>query len=439
MKDPEDNRNLELYLSLENYDNLITRKSLWFSHFQSIQYHPGQFKLLIAAQEASKASILFAMIQDESDIHYLETVFRHLNIPFPQTMSLKQLDEAHHLIEAGKSILVFVKRSNESYEQALEERLAAWDFFDSMLKLSKRIDDLTLTITPVVLTKDEQCSLGWGSICVQVLEPYRYRSLMRASKSSYPTNFIVRHLYYDLASNSVVLPSNIIAFLLLNLDRLDGITMQDLVPLVDWLRKRSIDLNLHIGFYGSSSDVVEFGLMALGDSIKHISGRFFPKDLERLFTCADVVTQIVVYTGIVAKAILEEFNRSSGATEIIMSFHSSTRIRVLKENVLKLSCELADAFHKKRVISYFKPCQELSACLEDVILQMGNFHHYFFIEEPKIKPKRPCAWAGDGDSDDEYYDSNKDNPAFKTWIVLTQKDRRLDRLNLFKNSIEHYL
>ena len=432
----------ENIIAIKSYENLVIRKSLWFSKYQSIQYHPGQIELLKRTiwSERSQLNIYVVAATRLEDLKFLKMVMSHERVP---RMHLIDSESASKLdfIELRKHVLVPIKMKsctvrNGSQENLLEVR-GLRDFLEPIVGKVMNNSDYQVNIVPVVISKDHDKPVffGIGSVCIQVLEPYSLREYVNNLRTSHVTGHLVQHLYYDLARNVARLPCHIVAFLLLYLDRSDGVAHKDLVEYLEWFKKAA-ELNMQTAFTGDHDDIIKFALMVLKDYV-HIDSKsliYRTVNIDALTDYANSITPNIVYYGIISRAILMLHNRDEKNT-LMIKFSPNVRVRVMRDDVLELAESMAESMDN--FIPCRRPCSTVNSCILDVFSQMRTFGHYFKVDEPRVCPR--TGFAGDYDSDEDYFLSKRDDPAFKSWITLTQRAHRLDRLNLFVNAIESYL
>lgn len=431
-------------LSLLAYDNLLLRNRKWFSSYQAILYHLGQIKLLKTTlkRNTSAKTIFIVSTIKSNDINLLNEILSSQNLPTVHKVEDKNLIEA---IGKKEFIAVPVKfRScpdGKSFSNA-DKGGDCYEFIDlkyilqPLVKLIEEKKGLSFNIVPVVITKDhENFSVpGFGSICVQILEPYSLDNYLKQTLNIEPTEHFALHLYHDISRGAAIMPSHIVAFLILYLNREDGVTFEDLVEYMEFFRKISLEIDMQLAFTGSSVHAVEFGLEILKKFIREHKRIYLAIDYPALMDYAYLVTPLVAYQGIISRAILLEYNENNMLNSKTVL---TSGMRAMRDKVLETCQFIANSIEE--VIPCRRPCSTRELQTREVFTYMSTSRRYFRIEEPKLKPRRACAWAGESDDDEEYFLSNQNNPAFQTWIVISEKPQRVDRLNLFMNAIEFCL
>lgn len=432
-------------MSLMSYEDLVQRDSLWLTKFQTIQYHPGQISLLRQTVYKLEPSLLIYVVAatERVDLDYLAKVLSREKLPVGDIVEsgrkIQYGQKGHFTIPIEmRSCPVDAKQSGLFNVRQLLDTLEPMVDRLNQLIFEKNIPNIV--IAPVALTKEheESSRLDIGSFCVQILEPYSLNEYIANLKSRYRTGHLIQHLYHDLALNGARMPSNVVAFLIMYLDRPTGVSHDDLIEYIDWLRKSAMTFNLHLAFTGSSHDVLEFALVALARFIRQdaATGVITVVNFEALAEYASPIVTNVAYYGVISRAILMLHNRNE-KNSLRNNLGPSEEIKVMKDDLIELSGDLAASFDTK--IPCRPPCKTVQTCINDAFTWMQTCAHYFRIQEARIRQSAGRAWAGDYDSDEEYFMSRRDDPAFKPWVILTQRPYRLDRLNLFMNAVEPFL
>jgi len=381
------------------------------------------------------------------DLSYLRTIMRHEAMSTSGLMHPKGSIEDTDLSKIGSILFTIdlkcylTKRS--SHDSDLTHRN-----FESLIKLaleSLSIDASDLAVVPIVISKDHHITsrygslFGYGAFCAQFLEPYSLREYIEQVREGDPVKKFTQHIQYDLSVNVAHLPAHLIAFFLLYLNReAHGVSYVDLLDYSKWMMKNSLEFNLQFAFTGKLQDIVKSAVLILEKYI-HIDQRtetYYPIDLEALADYADTMIPNLVCYGIIARSILNVHN-ADPKNDFRLFFDPGDDYKVMKDDVIELSVDLAENLDK--IIVFRRPCISLSTLVLDTFTKMETFGHYFKTLEPKVRRNTGKHWAGDCDSDEEYYWSRKDDPAFKSWILLTRRPYRLDRLNLFMNAIDKYI
>lgn len=438
----EDDMNFEELIRMKCYEDLVYRNSLWFSPHQTIQYHQGQVDLLKKTlhQCPSKFNIYVVALGNLKDLHYFNTVLKYNGIPDPVLIEMQShsVDFVKKKQQVIIPILFKSCSSSENSERNLLTVRSFRDYLDPIVVEASNDRTFDPNVVPVIVTKehDNRTLFGIGSLCVQILEPYSVQDYIGRLWTMFLTGHLVQHLYYDIARHAALMPSHLVAFLILYLDRDDGVSRQDLLDYMNYLKKASMELNLQIAFTGDIQDAIELGLMILKDFIHYDSERclYWPTKVEHLMDYASVIIPNIAYYGIIGRAILMLHNQDE-SNEFQIKMNPEITMRVMKDDLLELSQNLAESIDHQ--IPCRRPCNTVETAINSAFSQMETFCRFFKIEEPKIKQKTRIAWC-DYDSDDEYFHSKRDHPAFKSWVVVTQRANRLDRLNLFINAIVPY-
>lgn len=443
----------ENIIAIKSYDNLVARKSIWFSSYQTILYHPGQIDVLRNSLEwiAGSHSIYIVGCTRLEDIQYFQMVLQHEKMSTNmKIIERSSADSTCLYLSKNKSIIVPINlRSCPIGDQQSAHRLLASEhllyIMESVINEQMKKKSDGVGVVPIVISKDHDWSsrvrslVGYGSLCVQILEPYSLRDYIDHLHFKKPADHFIQHIYHDLARHAPRLPSHFVAYILLYLNRDDqSVSREDLIDYMNWIRNTSLEYDLQITFSGLSEHAVDHAIEILKEYI-HVNsklGIYRPSNLGALTEYANTLAPNFACYGIICRAILTIYN-SDPKNAFRICFDPDTQFRVLKDDVIELSVKMAEKLDK--LVPCRRPCTTITINIIDTLTKMQTFGHYFRIEEPKFRRNTGKLWAGDYDSDDEYYWSKKDDPAFKSWLLLTQRPYRLDRLNLFMNSIDIYL
>lgn len=452
----EENEDLDVenILLLTSYDNLVQRKRLWFSKYHSIQYHVGQIAILKDSlnkkSDKQRLTLYVVAATRFADLDYLNMVLDYEQLPALNLFQEAPSNSWESLrLKKNLAIMFEIKSCPVDEKFSIEDKqilhvMGVRDFLQPIVQsFAEDSIDSDVSLVPVVITKDhdKRFSLRDGSVCVQILEPYSLQDYLANIRTKYATGHLVQHLYYDLSRNAARMPAHIVAFLVLYLNRDEGVTIDDLIDLLDWFKRSSMDLGLQFAFTGETRDVIEYALLTLKDLIHYNqdNGVYIPINLAGLVEYANLVVPNIAYQGIIARAILTLHNKDEKNKLLTNLCPTNEPIRVEKEELEMLSCDMAERID--HLLPCRKPCVTVEMLIEETIHQMGTFYHYFKVEEPKVKQPRGPSWLHEFDTpyDENYYASRQDDPAFKSWVVLTQRPYRLDRLNLFLNAINSIL
>ena len=454
----QEDTDTENILLLTSYDNLSQRKKLWFSKYHAIQYHVGQIAILKNSlnnkrQTSDQLTLYVVAATRFNDINYLKMVLEYENIPAISLFEKESTTSSLALLESKKSVAItlemkscpLVEKRPAEEDERISSVLTLRDFLEPITQCAKQNMDFDVNLVPVIITKDhdKRLSLNTGSVCVQILESYPLQDYLANIRSQYKAGHLVQHLYHDLARSAARMPANIVAFLLLYLDRDEGVTVDDLIDLTDWFRTSALDLGLQFAFTGGTREIVEFALICLQEFIHYDRqcSAYIPINLVALAEYAKLIMPNIAYQGIIARAILTLHNKDEKNQLLtkLSPTNSSEPIRVMKEQLDLLSQDMAERIDD--LLPCRRPCVTVESQIDATVHQMEAFYHYFKVEEPKVKQPRGPSWLNEFDTqyDDEYFASRQNDPAFKCWVVLTNRPYRLDRLNLFINAVESLL
>lgn len=440
------NCDIDRIRNLECFDNLLLRDSSWPQPHYSIQYHTGQVAVLKGAtrdlrRKGRHLTVYVVASIDDTDYEYLNRVLKFVGLP-----------EAHQVHEGENFINSMLYKETVAISLLRQKSAVSpngpGNFLNQMFKelIGLTIEHARksqLLIVPISINKDNHSRslFGLGSVCIQILEPFNPASFVPISNE--PEKLTI-HLWVDITMNTVILPTNIVAFILLYLDRENWVLFEELVSFMDWLRKISIDTGMQIGFTGKSSHCVELGIIILKDYIQTfpsyngIFHKLRAKDINRLEWYAYPVSCILAYYGLICKAILSAHNQDRAHENIFD--HRVDRVepvRVMKDDVMTFCSNYATVVESE--FPCRTPCNSIEDTISKTMSYMEKFGKFFVIEEPKILTRRERSWAFDSDSDDDYFKSNKNNPAMRTWVRLTTTKRRLDRMSLLTNAINAHV
>lgn len=442
-------------IDLKSFENMLLRKTNWFCQYQTMQYHPGQVENLKRVLESHRDQPVIYIVgaNHYRDMKCIETMLNLVKLRKPDLLNNKTVEENTIIdnLNEKKSVAILIKL--KSCPNGRDESRDSFGFSPNSVRKAIEIimdssknqqSGLNPIIVPMAITKDHDKSafygLGLGSICIQILEAYPMNSYLEKLTTSCPATHLTQHLYHDISMNCIILPTHLVAFIILYLERENGVTRLDLVEYLDWLRNYSINTNMQIGFTGKSEDALEFSLSILRDYLCLIEGQYYiAKDHEKLMDYADLVIPIVAYHGLIARAILTE-NNCDSQFDPLLRLTEEARIEVNRDKVIEIVERLAGSI--ERSVACRRPCDTIENKTLEVFETMRTCGRYFAIKEPKFQPaKNMPLWAGDfeDDYDDNYYDRNKDNPAFQTRLILTQRKQKLDHLNLLMNALESFI
>lgn len=416
-------------INLKSYDNLLLKTRSRLESYQTIQFHPAQVDILMTSIKANNHAIYVVGVTDVNDIRYLKMLFEYLNWQMPKDIPMD------YNRSVPVTFLTVCFKSCSSPVESKKELLSPTGLLNT---IQPAFEDGNLTLIPITITKDhnQTKTRGLGSVCIQILEPYHQSSYALRIEPELRLIHLVKHVFHDMAVHAGILPSHLVAFLLLYTSTEDFISRETLVENLNWFRSTSTDNDMKLCFTGSTQDVVDFGLLVLKDHVIRRNSTFMPRDVISLEEYANLITPIMAYQAIVARCILYQYNNQVSFPKFTTNFALGTRVKVLKDEVVDASIKLANRLEKKLPIR--KPCLDVETCVLNTIQKMQTFGHFFRVEEPTMKPRYKCGWAGDSEDDDDYWLNNRDNPKMKAWIVLTERDYRIKRLNLLLNSIERY-
>lgn len=445
----------ENLLTMKSFDNLVARKGMKFSQYQSIQYHTGQTEVLKCSLIKKIPTVYFVGLTDHKDLDFLNKVLTHVSLqPVGALSTSVSGDDLVETIKSAKdsahlSLAVPIQvRSCVTKNHLLSKTgapcfktLAARNLLIPSITTAKREICYDFNVVTASITKehDDPQFYGLGSLCIQISEAFSLQSYISRLHIEDRSSHLVKHLCFDISRISAAFAPNLVAFIILYIEKDQGPTLEDLMTNIDWFRKTSIDTDLQIGFSGDTQCVVEFALLILRDFIKFDSksSTFSVKVPEKLLDYACLVIPRIAFYGVIARAVLVEFRKSPG-NQIVSALSSQYRIRVMKDNVMNISHGYADSI--ERLFPCRRPCTTIEQALSDALEQMNQFGKYLKVEEPQAcRQPSKMRWAGDSDDDEEYFWRNRNNPALKTWLLLTQRQYRLDRLNMFINAIDEFI
>lgn len=439
-------------IKLRGFDNLILRRSMKFSQYQSVQYHLGQIESLKRSLKPTH-TIYVVAVTDLKDLNFLNMIFKEVSLPVARCINRSELGNVcDNLVPIAEkqsfetiALPIHIKtcstdRSSNLIEEPYFDALSIKALLDNYVHIALKEENFDLNIVSVSISKEhDKLKLhGLGSLCVQISEAFSLQSYISRLTENRSTHLVL-HLYFDAMRMSTIFAPHLVAFIMLYLERGDGLKLGDLIAQIDWFRKTSADTGMLIGFTGDSKSAVEFASIILRDYIHFDSklSEFRVKVPGALSDYANLVTPTIALCGIISRAILDEFNKNL-KDEILLTLTPQCKVRVMRENVLNAAIIYTQALEE-----YFpcrKPCDTVSQALEDTLTQMVQYGRYIKVEEPQAFTKKQHAWLQDYDSDDDdYYYRNQNNPALQTWLVLTQREYRLDRLNMFINAVDGYM
>lgn len=454
-QDYKTDKDFDSLITTKSFDNLVSREGTKFSQYQSIQYHTGQTEVLKCSLNGTIPTVYIVGVTDHKDLGFLDRVLKHVSLDPTKAISASM--SAHDLVDFLKDSEVKINislavpiqvRSCASASHLFTKIgepcfkvLAIRDLMSPLVDLVVKDASFDLNIVNVSITKehDDVQFYGLGSICIEISEAFSLQTYISRLQIEDKSTHLVQHICFDVSRISAVFAPHLVAFIILYAERDNGIKIEDIITTIDWFRKSSIDTDLQIGFTGHSHYAVEFALIILKDYIQfdRKSSVFRAKNPEKLQEYANLVIPRVAFLGIISKAVLMEFRKYSG-DQTIVSLTSQYRIRVMKENVMDFCIRFVGNI--ERFFPCRRPCTTVEHALSDALTQMETFGKYLKVEEPQTYPSKMRYWAGDDDDDDDdYYYRNRNNPSLKTWLVLTQRQYRLDRLNMFINSIDDFI
>jgi len=432
-------------ICIKSFDNLNLRKSLWFSKYQSFQYHAGQIDVLKMALQDSSPHIYTIFSLNPRDIDYLNQVLLHNQIQTTSRMSgsiLGRIEDCSLKVNSKPIAILIRPQSCSGGDTFHEDDSDPWSSPSGLASIFGQIIEQMLKnstnpcVVPVTVSRDhDRLELyGLGSICVQILEPYSLRDYIKDKDETTVARHLVQHLYYDTSRNVAILPTHLIAYLLLYLERENGPEFEDLVYYIDYFRKSSIETGIQLAFTGSSIYVAKYALALLKDFILIENDKFYrPRDYDKLVEYACFVTPITAYYGLISRSLLMATNGALNEANTVIS--SRIIMKISKEEVMATAQLLAERLELS--ILCRRPCNTIEAAIEDTFNQMQMFGKYFRIEEPAVNKNKSSGWIAELDFDDDL--ARPESRGLKTWITLCDRANRLDRLNLFMNSVVAHL
>lgn len=424
---------------IKSYENLLLKRKIPLCPYLSVQYHPGQFDLLKANLSSGPPScVLYVVaINDLKDLYYFKQVLDYVHMtPEPVTITTKKKT----LLDIKERAIVIPLRYTTCSGQTKGELFNVRDVADIIEPLVDKCQfesGYDLRIVPAVITKDHNKNLipALGSLCIQVHEPYSVQSYLRMVNSSHPSDHIARHILHDIATQIPLLPTHIIAFIILNLDRELGPTFDDLLEYFKWFDKNRMGLNLHFAFTGGAESIVRFALLVLKDFISAKGDNYRITNIEALIAYANAVLPNIAPLSLLARAVLSA-NNACEHDEVMLKFEPDHKVRVLKD--VTMDTFLGFTEEMESLIAFVRPCDKLEEFVERTLDNIKTHFRFFRVEIP-MRFKRDNArmrWGFDIEEDEIYREAQLNNPIFKDWINVTQRDYRLDQLNLFVNAIE---
>lgn len=443
----DDDADAENVIAIKSYDDLVSRKSLWSPKYQTIQYHLGQIDVLKHSLRTIEPKLVIYVIAATrlKDIVYFKQVISHEKLPKASIHSGPDLDLNKFLLEPRTSQIIVPIRIISCYTNIESEPgLLGVDGLRNLLAPLTGVTDsarigLQTVIVPVMISKDHDRAglIGLGSVCIQIMQPYPLDEYLRNARAEDKTVHLVQHLYHDLSVYGSSLPCQVVALLLVYLDRPLGVSRDDLVDYMLWLKRSSMELSIHMSFTGQVEQIIDFALMVLKDFVHYdpIELVYRPKDTDALSQYASALIPNLAYYGIISKSILLLHNENETTSQQVR-FTPECPIKVMKDDLIELAEDMAKEIDS--LVPCRRPCIDFGTSVQNSFNSMVTFGKFFRVQEPRAKQAR-SGWLGDYDSDEEYFLSKRNDPAFKPWVILTQRPYRLDRLNLFMNVVEAYL
>lgn len=432
------------------YDNLCDRLKDGLTYrYDSAQYHQGQLDQYKASldKEPTKPTIFIVSCHLVSDLALLNWVLHFAQIESP-VLHIKGYRSRWPLVPALEkkgSVAIPVRINDccvedEFYHDRKDQ--ICWEL-DEVPRILRQITDYMkidaesdFRIVSVVISKDHQRTdlSSTGAICLHMMQPFYMRQFVK----SYPEPLevsITRHFAYDTSKNAPILGPSLVAFILLNLDRRDDlIKVTEIQEILQWFVSSSTSHSMHLSFNGDVNHVVSYSLIVLGDYISYDkeAQTVRPTKPDMLKMQADVVVPKMVRLGILSRAILMSHNSVS-------EHHLSALepgIRAPKERVISIARKIVELMEKK--IPIRPPCESIDDVVYGTFNMMCEYFGYIAVDDPKAMRSSRPAWQGNCDSDSDYEMDLSDHPLMKSWVRMTQRVYRLERLNMCINAIEDY-
>lgn len=444
----DEDAEVENVIAIRSYDDLVQRQSIWISQYQTVQYHLGQVDVLKQTLKTIGPTLTIYVVATNrlKDIEILKKVLSREKLPSARLQVGSTLDPVRLRSDSTPShIIVPIKLiscvTSVELEDGLLEVKDLRDLLASIVgELQAPGSELKIAIVPVAISKDHDKStlFGVGSICVQIMQPYPIQEYLQNARTHNKTNHLVQHLYHDLSLYSPRLPSQMVALLLVYLERPCGVSREDLVDYMEWFKKSSMEFDLHLAFTGETDQAIDFALLILEDYVQYDPDElvYRAKNIDALTYYASAMIPNLAYYGLISRAMLILYNRDDSNAPLVR-FSPGVPVKVMRDDLLELGQDIAARLDN--LLPCRRPCVDIRTSLVASFNSMMTFGKYFRIQEAHARQSKGLGWLGDYDSDEEYFLSKRDDPAFKAWVILTQRPYRLDRLNLFVNVVEAYL
>lgn len=431
--------------NMKGYVNLLINKNLAYCPYQTVQYHPGQLELLkwrIKTRQASSQIVYIVAVTDYDDLEYFKLILAHERVkPAP---NLPEAEAYCTVVPDDKATIIPIslkschthqntKRKQLQNEGALNKLKL---YVDDCLKNQQVGQDALLV--PVVISKDHDRRhiYSVGSLCIQVHEPYSFQNLLRTCDDlPRPADFVMKHIQHDLLMNYPLLPSHIVAFILMGCE--EEVSAAELIDYYLWLDKNRLAFNLHLAFTGTPESVIEFGLHILREYVECRNGRHKIKNYDAICDYMERVLPNVTPLGMMAQAVLAvnyAYNEDCG---VVYKFEPDVRLRVLKDETIKSFIDISTKYDD--AIPFRKPCVDRNEFAERALDNIITHFRYFKLDIP-MRFKRDNAkmrWGFDIEEDEVYRETQSNNPIFKDWINVTQNEKRLKQLNLCVTALDN--
>lgn len=441
----------EAMANLKGYANLMIDKKQFLCPFRTVQYHLGQLDLLkwrLATRKAPCPVIYVVGLTEINDLEYLKLILAKEKVePFPS------LVETRHncCFISGDSAMIWprsLRSCPPSPDSDVGEILSDDEILDSLeifvdTRTRHQVADpgKDIILVPVVISKDhsERYPYGVGSLCVQIHEPYSLANLLRAiGQLPKPAEHILKHLHHDMSLNYPLLPSHIVAFLLMSCD--GEICVADLIDHYEWLEKNRLALNLHFAFTGDSESVVNFGLYVLEKYIKQRDNNTFGVvNYDAMIDYMQRLFPNIAPLSIMAQSILGANYAASEEDDMWSRFEPDHKIVVRKDKTMELFNEIAEEHDES--IPFRRPCVKMEDFADRTLDNITTHFRYLKVDSA-MRFKRDNSkmrWGFDIEEDDYYREAQIDNPIFQDWINVTQSASRLKQLNICVNSMDQIL
>lgn len=201
------------------------------------------------------------------------------------------------------------------------------------------------------------------------------------------------HLVYDMWRCSSLMPTSMVAFLLLTKHR-KGVTLAELVASYQWLEETANARKMSVAFTGAASEAVHYALHYLGDLVLLEADILVPRlelpDVFELMHHCNQVSPLLILDAVVA---------SSVCSLLVGEVSSGDPLEVSREEVVKESVFLCQLLAREFIFA--PPCADLWTTLMEAVDSFVTSEALKLPQSPMVRGRRLPRPLNDSDEEEE--------------------------------------